>query len=359
MTLRVPLVDLRAEIAAVREEIDAAIARVIDSAEFIGGAEVAQLEAELVEHVGARHVITTSSGSDALHVIGMALGVSPGDEIVTTPFTFFSTAGSFARLGARIVFADIDEATLNLDPRLAATACTNRTRAVVPVHLFGLPAAIPDVPVPVIEDAAQSIGSGPLRGRAAALSFFPTKNLGAFGDGGAVATDDAALADAIRRLRNHGAQPKYHHLQVGGNFRLDALQAAVLRVKLRHLNARIDARRAAADRYCALFAAASMPPEIRLPVMVGGHVYHHFVIRTPRRDRLRDHLREQGIGSEVYYPGPLHLQPAFADLGLRRGSLPHAEAASEDVLALPVHPFLSARSQELVVAEISRFFSAS
>jgi dTDP-4-amino-4,6-dideoxygalactose transaminase len=277
--------------------------------------------------------------------------------VVTTPLTFIATAGAPARLGARVVFADIDEATLCLDPAAALSACTRATRAVIPVHLFGHPAAIPrDAPCPVIEDAAQAIGV-PLTGLAAALSCFPTKNLGALGDAGAVLTADAALADRVALLRNHGAQPKYHHAMLGGNFRLDALQAAVLRAKLPHLAALTAARRAHAARYRDLFAAARVPPELRLQPPHPGHVYHQLVLRAPRRDALRAHLAAAGIGTEIYYPEPLHLQPCFAALGYRPGSLPVAERACAELLALPIHPALAPGAIEVVVDEVAAFYA--
>ena len=351
----VPLFDMAAELAPIRAELDAAIRRVLDSGVFIGGEEVVAFERELASTCGAAHAIGTSSGSDALHVIAMALGIAAGDEIVTTPLTFFATAGAFARLGARVVFADIDDATLTLDPRAALAACSPRTRAIVPVHLFGHPAELPIAPCPIIEDAAHSVGA-PLRGLAAAMSFFPTKNLGALGDAGAIVTHDPLLADRIALLRTQGARPKYHHLAIGGNFRLDPLQAAVLRAKLAHLARWTAARRTHAEHYRALFAAARIPPELRLPPPHASHAYHQFVIRAPRRDALRAHLTAGGIGTEIYYPEPLHLQPCFAELGYRAGSLPIAERACGEVLALPIQPTLTAASQALVVDRIASFY---
>jgi dTDP-4-amino-4,6-dideoxygalactose transaminase len=351
--LQVPFLDIAGEIARERPDIDAAIARVLDSGTFVGGPELVAFESELASALRVRHAIGTSSGSDALHVLGMAMGLGPGDEIVTTPFTFFATAGSFARLGARIVFADIDDDSLCLDPRAALNACTDRTRAIVTVNLFGRPAALSQhVPCPIIEDAAQSIAAGPVRGLAATYSFFPTKNLGSIGDAGAVATDDTALAERITLLRTHGARPKYHHVALGGNFRLDALQAAVLRVRLRHLADRTDARRERATHYRALFAAARVPAEVRLPPHHEHHVYHQFVIRTPRRDALREYLAARGIATEVYYPTPLHRQPCLP----AGPALPIAEQACREVLALPIYPSLAPTSQQDVVAAIAAFF---
>jgi dTDP-4-amino-4,6-dideoxygalactose transaminase len=355
--VKVPLFDMAAELAAVRPAIDAAIARVLDSGVLIGGPEVAAFEREIAAAAGARHAVGTSSGTDALHAIFVALGIGTGDEVVTTPLTFFATAGGAARLGARIVFADIADESLTLDPAAAASACSERTRAVVPVHLFGHPAALPAAPCPIVEDAAQSLGGRRVAGRAAAVSFFPTKNLGALGDAGAVLTDDAELAERITLLRTQGARPKYHHVAIGGNFRLDPLQAAVLRAKLPHLAAWIAARRRHAERYRGLLAAARLPDELRPPARHPDHVYHQFVIRAPRRDALRAHLAAAGIGTEVYYPEPLHLQPCFADLGYRPGSLPVAERACREVLALPIHPALTTAAQDVVVEHIAGFYA--
>ena len=351
----VPFLDIAAALAPARAEVDAAIARVLDSGAFIGGPEVAALERELAAYAGVARAIGVSSGTDALHAIGMALGIGPGDEVVTTPFTFFATAGAFARLGATIVFADIDEQTLALDPAAALAACTPKTRAIVPVHIFGHPAELPaGAPCPIVEDAAQSLGTGPVRGIAAAVSFFPTKNLGALGDAGAVLTGDAAFADRIALIRTHGARPKYHHLELGGNFRLDALQAAVLRVKLAHLDHRTAARRASAARYRELFAAMKLPPDVRMPAHHPDHVYHQFVIRGPRRDALRAQLAAVGVETEVYYPEPLHRQPALAGRVRAAGALQRAERACEDVLALPVLP----SRHERVVEAVARFYGS-
>lgn len=357
--MKVQLADLAAENAALRPALDAAIARVIDSSHFIGGPELEAFERELAPVGGAAHAIGVSSGTDALLVALMALGIGAGDEVVTTPLSFFATAGVIVRLGARPVFADIDPATFNLDPVAAAAACTDRTRAVLPVNLYGRPAALPEVAVPIIEDAAQSLGAVPPRGLAAAVSFFPTKNLGAFGDGGAVLTDDEAFAERVRRLRQHGAKPKYYHALIGGNFRLDALQAAVLRVKLPHLPAWTDARRANAARYRELLADATVPAELIVPTDTPEHIYNQFVIRAPRRDQLRAHLQTAGIATEIYYPVPFHQQECFADLGYRAGAFPHAERAAAEVLALPVHPTVTPAQQAYVVDTIGRFYRSA
>ena len=357
-TVRVPLRDVAAETAELRPALDQAWSRVLDSGQFIGGPELEAFERELAAAAGCAHVVGVSSGTDALLVALMALGVAPGDEVITTPFTFFATAGAIARLGARPVFADIDPTTFNLDPEKAAAAVTPRTRAILPVHLFGLPAAVAELAalnLPVLEDAAQSLGAAPVLGDAAAVSFFPTKNLGALGDAGAVLTDDPDLADRLALLRNHGARPKYHHVALGGNFRLDAIQAACLRAKLPHLAAWTATRRAAAARYRDLFTAAGLSHTVALPPHGPGHVYHHFVLRTPHRDALRAHLTAAGIATEIYYPTPLHLQPCFADLGQGPGSLPHAEQAAAEVLAIPCHPHLTPEAQVHVVDHIAAF----
>ncbi|MCS6797346.1 MAG: DegT/DnrJ/EryC1/StrS family aminotransferase [Myxococcota bacterium] len=354
---RVRLAELGRQHAPLRDALRDAFERVLESGRFILGAEVEAFERELAHSAGVRHAIGVSSGTDALLVALMALGVGPGAEVVTTPFSFFATAGVIARLGARPVFADIEPNSYNLDPDAAAAAVGPRTRVVLPVHLFGRPARLPSVSVPVVEDAAQALGTGPPRGRCACVSFFPTKNLGALGDAGAVLTDDASLAERIGLLRAHGARPRYVHHELGGNFRLDALQAALLRVKLPHLRTWTAARRRNATRYRELFAAArGIPPELELPQDDPAHVYHHFVIRAPRRDALREHLRREGIETEVYYPVPLHEQPCFADLGYRRGQFPHAERACTEVLALPVHAELTTEEQELVVDAVARFY---
>jgi dTDP-4-amino-4,6-dideoxygalactose transaminase len=349
--MRVPFFDMRAEVARDRPALDAAIARVLDAGAFIGGPEVEGFERELATFVGARHAVGVSSGTDALLVTLMALGIGPGDEVITTPLSFFATAGVIVRLGARPVFADVD-ATLTMDPAAAAAAITPRTRAIIPVHLFGHPAALPTTSVPIIEDAAQSIGAGPVRGLAAAMSCFPTKNLGALGDAGAVLTDDTALADAIALRRGQGARPKYHHVVLGGNFRLDALQAAVLRARLPTLPARTAARRALAAGYrAALAGRAALVPQPPHP----DHVFHQFVVQSPRRDALRAHLTAAGIGTEIYYPSPLHLQPCLADFGYRAGSCPRAERACAELLALPIYPTLPAAHQAQVLEALATF----
>jgi dTDP-4-amino-4,6-dideoxygalactose transaminase len=372
--MKVPLLDLQAQYVPLRSEILAAIERVCDSQRFILGPEVEALEAELARTLGVGHAIGVSSGTDALLLALMALGVGPGDEVITTPFSFFATAGCISRVGARPVFVDIDPVTFNLDPRHLAAAFTDRTRAVMPVHLFGLTADMSPIleeagrrGVPVIEDAAQAIGAtyngqpaGTL-GAFGCFSFFPSKNLGAFGDGGLVTTEDERLAARARLLRNHGMEPKYHYQEIGGNFRLDALQAAILRVKLPHLAAWSEARRLNAARYRKMFATAGLADRVTLPVEPAGrsHIYNQFVIRVPERDRLRDHLTRAGIGTEVYYPVPFHLQACFAGLGLHPGDFPHAERAAAESLALPIYGELSLEQQQFVVDTVAGFFAAN
>lgn len=355
--MRVPLLDVKAQNAPLRSAMLAAIERIVDGGSFILGPEVEAFERELAEAVGVRRAVGLSSGTDALLVALMALGVGPGDEVVTTPYSFYATVGCIARLGARPVFADIDPETFILNPAAAAAACGSKTRALIPVHLFGRPASIPKVAVPIVEDAAQAIGACKVTGIGSCLSFFPSKNLGALGDGGALLTDDDAFADKVAVLRSHGSKPKYVHHFVGGNFRLDALQAAILRVKLGKLAEWTAARRANADRYRALLATTpGIPPELALPLDVLGHIYNQFVIRAPLRDRLREHLTANGIGTEIYYPLALHLQPCFAHLGYQPGAFPHAERATQETLALPIYAELSEAQQVHVVEQIAAFY---
>jgi dTDP-4-amino-4,6-dideoxygalactose transaminase len=355
--LKVPLLDVKAQNAPLRGPLLEAMARVMDSGGFILGPEVEAFERELAATVGVKTAVGVSSGTDALLVAMMALSVGAGHEVVTSPFTFYATVGCIARLGARPVFADIDPETFNLDPQAAVAVCGPRTRAVIPVHLYGRPAILPKTNVPIIEDAAQAIGASKLGGVMSCLSFFPSKNLGAFGDGGAILCDDPQIADKVTLLRVHGSRPKYYHHMVGGNFRLDALQAAILRIKLPHLARWTQGRRANAERYRKLFAATpGIPAELRLPEPTPEHIYNQFVIRAPRRDALRDHLAKQGIATEIYYPLPLHLQPCFADLGYREGAFPHAETASREVLALPIYAELAEEQQAYVVTQIAAFY---
>lgn len=366
---RVPLLDLGVQYRPLREELLGAIARVCDSGLFILGPEVEALERELARALGVEHAVAVSSGTDAILATLMALGIGPGDEVVTSTYSFFATAGCIARVGAKPVFVDIDPRTCNVDPAAVAGALTPRTRAIMPVHLYGLCADMAPIMaiagsagVPVIEDACQAIGArygdrqaGAI-GAAGCFSFFPSKNLGAFGDGGLVTTADRALADEVRLLRGHGAKPKYHHLRIGGNFRLDALQAAILRVKLPHLPAWTEARRANAARYDQLFHERGLAGRVVLPSTPPGryHVYNQYVVRVPERDRVRERLTADGIGTEVYYPVPFHLQPCFAPLGHAAGDFPHAERAAAETLALPVFDGLTAEQQVRVVEALAR-----
>ena len=367
-----PFLDLKAEYAIMKEDIRAAVDRVLESQQFIMGPEVKELEAEIAAFVGSRFAIACASGSDALLLALMALGVDSGDEVITPPFTFVATAGSIARLKATPVFVDIDRETYNLDATRLEAAIASRTKAIMPVHLFGLPAEMEKITeiarahgLPVIEDAAQSIGAryhdqyvGNV-GACGCFSFFPSKNLGGAGDGGMVTTNDPALAERISVLRDHGSRKKYHYDLVGMNSRLDTLQAAILLVKFKHLEALRKARRRNADRYRKLFRQAGLDKSITLPIEPAGlyHVYNQFVIRTPERDQLREHLRNCGIPTEIYYPSPLHLQPAFADLGYGPGAFPQSEEASQHVLALPVFPQMTEEQQNIVVDRTAQFFA--
>lgn len=373
MPHRVPLLDLKAQYAPLRKEILAAIARVCDSQRFIMGGEIDALERELARMLGVEHAVAVSSGTDALLVALMALGVGPGDEVVTSVYSFFATAGTIVRLGARPVFVDIDPVTFNLDSARMADAITPRTKAIMPVHLFGLSADMDPIldeasrsNVPVIEDAAQAIGST-YKGRTVGglgafgcFSFFPSKNLGAFGDAGLVTTNDAARAQRVRLLRTHGMEPKYYHHLVGGNFRMDALQAAVLRVKAPHLHAWTEARRLNATRYTKMFRDAGLSDRVVLPIEPAGrrHIFNQFVIRTSGRDGLKKHLDERGIGNEIYYPVPFHLQPCFADLGHREGDFPEAERAARESLAIPIYGELTMDQQQAVVDAVAEFVEA-
>jgi dTDP-4-amino-4,6-dideoxygalactose transaminase len=364
----VPLLDLQAQYRPIRDELLAAITRVCDSQRFIMGAEVEALERELAEYLRVPEAIAVSSGTDALLASMMGLGIGPGDEVVTSTFSFFATAGCISRLGATPRLVDIDPATYNIDVNAVDAVLSPRTRAIVPVHLYGLCADMDallavavEAGVPVIEDAAQAIGAT-YNGRAAGsmgvagcFSFFPSKNLGAFGDAGLITTTDRRLAEKIRLLRNHGAEPKYFHKRIGGNFRLDAIQAAVLRVKLPHLPTWTSMRRANAGRYARLFAEAGLTDRVTLPVEPEGcfHIYNQFVVRVPDRDRVRAHLAEHGIATEIYYPVPFHLQECFAHLGHSRGDFPEAERAADSTLALPIYGELTETQQEAVVRTLA------
>jgi dTDP-4-amino-4,6-dideoxygalactose transaminase len=364
----VPLLDLEAQYRPIRDEILAAVTRVCDSQRFIMGAEVEALERELAAYLDVPQAIAVSSGTDALLVAMMALGIGPCDEVITSTYSFFATAGCVTRLGATPKLVDIDPVTYNLDPDALRAAITPRTRAIIPVHLYGLCADMDAVMavgrehgIAVIEDACQAIGAtykgrqaGSI-GRVGCFSFFPSKNLGAFGDAGLVTTTDEALGHEIRLLRNHGAEPKYFHKRIGGNFRLDAIQAAVLRVKLPHLAGWTEARRANAQLYHRLFAEAGVTDRVTLPVEPPDrlHIFNQYVVRVPERDRVRATLAERGIGTEIYYPVPFHLQECFAPLGHARGDFPHAEAAADSTLALPIYGELTPAQQAAVVERVA------
>lgn len=363
----VPLLDLTKQNAPLRDEIRAAMDAVIDHNAFILGKVTETFEAELAGYCGVKHALGLSSGTDALIVPLMAAGIGPGDEVIVPTFTFFATAGTVARLGARCVFVDVDPVTFNIDVAAAEAAVTPRTKAIVPVHLFGQCCEMNAVlalakrhNLFVLEDAAQAIGARDAdrmagsMGHVGALSFYPTKNLGAWGDAGATVTNDAELDRKMRVLRLHGQTDEYRHEYIGGNFRIDALQAAVLSVKLRRLDAWAEGRRAAAARYAELLDG--LP--ITLPVEADGkyHVWNQYTIRSDKRDALMSHLRSKGVGCRVYYPLSLHLQPCFADLGYAPGSLPVAEKATAEVLSLPMFAEISANQQEEVAAAVRAFY---
>lgn len=366
----VPFIDLVAQHNVIGEEVLAVVHKVFAEQRFILGDEVASLETEVAQYCDAREAIGCASGTDALLLALMALDLKPGDEVITTPYSFFATAGCIVRAGAKPVFVDIEPQTFNLDPYAVAAAITPRTRAIMPVHLFGQCAEMDPLwrlathnGLTIIEDACQAIGAeyqgrrAGVLGRMACFSFFPTKNLGGAGDGGMITTDEPDLAKRLQRLRVHGEMTQYHHLEVGLNSRLDALQAAVLRVKLRHLETWTIARQRNAARYAALFEEAGLLDVIQLPHISehGRHVFNQFVVRVRDglRNRILNFLREHKIGCMVYYPKPLHVQPCFSDLGYVEGSLPEAELAAEDSLALPIFSELTLHQQETVVRGIA------
>jgi dTDP-4-amino-4,6-dideoxygalactose transaminase len=371
MFVTVPLLDLQAQYLPLRQPLLDALIRVADSQRFIMGPEVEAFEREVAAVVDVRHAIGVSSGTDALLAALMALGIGPGDEVVTSTFSFFATAGCIARVGAKPVLVDIDPETFNIDVVAATRACTARTKALMPVHLFGQSADMSAVlaladeyNLKVIEDAAQAIGASDHGGKVGGIgnlgcfSFFPSKNLGGFGDAGLVTTNDDHLAHEVRLLRNHGMEPKYFHKTVGGNFRLDAIQAAVLRVKLPHLAGWTEGRRANAARYRQLFLDAGLDGTVQLPSERPDrfHIYNQFVIRVADRNALKQHLDAASVGTEIYYPVPFHLQECFASLGYKQGDFPMAEQAADEVLALPIYPELSAEQQYFVVEQIAAHY---
>lgn len=376
--MKVPLLDLKAQYASIKEEIRTAVDDVFDSQYFILGPKVKELEQEIARYSEISYALGVSSGTDALLISLMALGIEPGDEVITTPFTFFSTAGVISRLNATPKFVDIDPDTFNMDPEKLESAITRRTKAVIPVHLFGQCADMDPIlevsskyGLPVIEDAAQSIGAQYKHRKAGSMaefgvfSFFPSKNLGGAGDGGMVITRESALYDKLQVLRVHGARSKYYHKIVGGNFRLDSLQAAVLLVKLKYLDSWSEKRRKNAALYNRLFAQSGLIERgiIKTPVEAykdsgdrNHHIYNQYTLRTRSRDKLQEYLKEQGVSTAIYYPLPLHLQECFKDLGYLKGDFPEAEKASGSVISLPVYPELTDEQQEYIVEKISGFF---
>lgn len=376
--MRVPLLDLKAQYETLRSELEPAIRTVFEEQAFVLGPRVAACEKEIAEYSQCAHACGVSSGTDALLISLMEAEIGPGDEVITSPYTFFATAGAIARVGATPVFVDICPRTFNLSPERVREAVTSKSRAIMPVHLYGQMAdmdAILEVARPnnliVIEDAAQAIGAEDKGRRAGSLgdfgcfSFFPSKNLGGAGDGGMVVVQDAERSDRLKQLRNHGMKPKYYNRMIGGNFRLDALQAAVVMVKLEHLDAWTAGRQSNALRYDNLLADAGLAgdpvalPEhgITQPGANHDHIFNQYVIRVPRRDELRAHLQEKEIGSEIYYPIPLHRQECFADLGYAEGSLPESEKAAGETLALPIYPELSDDQAGYVVETIKAFYA--
>lgn len=382
--MHVPLLDLTAQYASIKQNIADAVQEVFETQRFILGPKVEACEQAVAGYSQCRQAVGVSSGSDALIISLMAAGVSHGDEVITTPYTFFATAGAIARLGARPVFVDIDPVTYNIDVKAIETVVTPKTRAVIPVHLYGQVADMDPIvamakqhDLVVIEDAAQAIGAEDKQRRAGSMgdagcfSFFPSKNLGAAGDGGMVVTNREDMAERVVRLRNHGAQPKYYHELIGGNFRLDALQAAVVLTKLPHLDSWSEARQNNAQRYDRLFRASGLAvsdtsrlaeggsgadAEVITPAVVQNrHIFNQYVIRVEKRDKLRAFLSERDVGNEVYYPVPLHLQECFSYLGYRKGDFPQSEQAAEQTLALPVYPELNDAQATYVVESVCEF----
>jgi dTDP-4-amino-4,6-dideoxygalactose transaminase len=365
----IPVLDLKAQYQAIREEMQAAVNGVLESGHFILGPNVKALEAEAAKYCGCDHGIGMASGTDALRLAMDVLEIGPGDEVITTPFTFVASGNTISRAGATPVFVDIEPGTFNLNPVLVEGAITERTKAILPVHLFGHLADMEALmglagryDLPVIEDSAQAIGAtyngqpACSFGTIGCLSFYPTKNLGAYGDGGMAVTSDSQMADRLDLLRRHGGRIKYYHERLGYNSRLDELQAAILRVKLRHLEAWTLARRRAAARYDVLLAGLPVVTPYEAPGM--RHVYHQYTIRAPRRDDLRAFLRDKDIGTMIYYPLPLHRQEIYAHLGLGEGSFPEAERASREVLSLPIYPELAEEQISAVTAAIRQFYGA-
>ena len=370
--MQVPFLDLKVQYAAIKDEIRRAIDEVCDSQQFILGSRVRGLEDEIARYCAIRHAVGVSSGTDALLLALLALGIGRGDEGITTPYTFIATAAAIARLGARPVFVDIDPARFTIDPKLIADRITGRTRAILPVHLFGRCAEMEPIlklaaehKIAVIEDAAQALGAEDEHGRRAGsmgvlgcFSFYPTKNLGGFGDGGMIVTGDSSLATTLLALRNQGSTSKYRHFLIGGNFRLDELQAALLTVKLKSLDQWTQQRINNAERYNALFHERGLEHLLRLPELPKNerHVFNQYVVRASRRDELSQFLKSRTIGHDIYYPLPLHLQACFKDLGYKENDLAASEQAAREALALPIYPELTVPMQEYVVDAIQEFY---
>ncbi len=369
--MKIPMLDLKAQYRGIKSEIDSAVIEVFESQYFILGPKVKECEAAIAEHSNCSHAVGVSSGTDALLIALMAEEIGPGDEVITTPYTFFSTGGSIARMGARPVFVDIDPRTYNIDPALIEAAVTPKTKAIIPVDLYGQSADMDPIMeiarrhnLIVIEDAAQALGAEYKGRRAGSIphygcfSFFPSKNLGGAGDGGMVVTNDEQRAEKLVALRAHGSKPKYYHKVVGGNFRLDALQAAVIIVKLSHLDGWTAGRQANAARYNELFRAAGLVDDgkVTLPdVVTDRHVFNQYVIRVPMRDELIEALKANDVACQIYYPVPLHLQECFADLGYKEGDMPESEKAARETIALPIYPELSDEQAKYVVDCIGEF----
>lgn len=372
--MNIPLLDLKAQFQPLRNEILAAVQTVCDEQGFVLGPRVVAFEEAMVKYIGARYAIGCASGSDALLLSLMTMGVRQGDEVITVPFTFFATAGAISRLGAKPVFVDIQRDTFNLDPSWLERAITPRTKAIIPVHLFGQCADMVAINriakakgIPVIEDACQAIGAAQNGTRAGVLgatgcfSFFPSKNLGGFGDGGMITTNDQALADSLSMLRVHGSRVRYLHEAIGINSRLDALQAVVLLIKLKYLDQWAEGRRRNAATYDHLFKEAGLLDRVTVPTVHPGnfHVYNQYTIRVSRRDDLRSYLKDQGVGTEIYYPLPMHLQNCYKDLGHKKGSFPMSEESAEQVLSLPIYAELSDSHLSYVVDTIAEFYRRS
>jgi dTDP-4-amino-4,6-dideoxygalactose transaminase len=366
--MKIPPLDLKRQYASIKEEIDSAIQNVLNHGGFVLGPEVKELESKLAEYCESKNGVGVASGTDALLLSLMAIGLKPGDEVITSTFTFFATAGVISRLGAKPVFVDIDSDTFNINPELIEPAITSKTKAIIPVHLYGQIAEMDEITaiagkhnIPIIEDAAQAIGST-YKGKKAGsfgltgcFSFYPTKNLGGYGDGGFITTGNDETADLLRKLRLHGARPKYFHAIIGVNSRLDSLQAAALLVKLKHLPQWHEARRAKAQYYDQKLADIE---QVKTPYVrdYNYHIYHQYTIMAERRDELREYLKSKEIGCEIYYPMPMHLQECFNNLGYKKGDMPVAEKAAEMAISIPIFAELTGDEQDYILETIKEFY---